>query len=166
MTSINLRYILDSSTSPSPLRLAPLVILAEKLHRSTFTPSTATTQLRTLYLFCWRSWRRNYTPILTRRRPQHLAFAFQACLAGGPGGGTTSEKGQCTFCALSLFRVVPSFPLNNYHSIFISIFYKQNLLCFCFCLFLYLFSVFFGTFSIKTVSTVILSIQGFDNYML
>lgn len=119
-----------------------LTVLAEELHRSTDTPSTATTELRTLCLFRGQSWWRQHILLLvrrrpqhlaialcarfvsgldgehtyhlpTRRRPQHLAFAFQACLAGDPGGGTTPKKGQCTFCALSLFRVVPSFKLHR-----------------------------------------------------
>lgn len=58
----------------------------------------------------WRSWRRNYIPILTRRRPQHLAIALRACLAGGLGGGHTSKS---TLLSERAFCVCPSFKLHR-----------------------------------------------------
>ena len=57
-------------------------------------------------LFRWQSYRRNYIPILTRRRPQHLVFALHACLAGGPGGGTTSQYRHTVDCNHSTSYVV------------------------------------------------------------
>lgn len=48
------------------------------------------------------------------------------------------------------------FPLNNYHSIFVSIFIYQHFFSFYFQLFLYLFFVVFELFSIISASRVIL----------
>ena len=58
-TPLQYWYAVDCSQSAS-LSLASRTVLVEELHRTPHTPSTATTQLRTLCLFRGQSWWRTY----------------------------------------------------------------------------------------------------------
>ena len=65
--------------------------LAKELHRPTDTPSTATTELRTMCLFRGQSLWRTHILALVRRRLLPISFAIARFL-DSPGGGTTRKR--------------------------------------------------------------------------
>lgn len=122
----NCRYAVGRSTSPSHFVLVSLAVLSEELHRSTDTPSTATTELRTMCLFRGQSWWRTYNQKVypstaNRSKNRHAVDFFQSLPLRFSDWEILAEelhrkRGQCTYCALSPFPCssiiqTPPFPV-------------------------------------------------------
>ena len=97
-------FTVDCSQSAS-LSLVSWAVLAEELHRTTDTPSTATTQLRNLCLFRGQSWLRTHTKLQTRNRFLPIT-APSVQLLGNLGEGPTLNSRYTVDCNHSTAHIV------------------------------------------------------------